>query len=253
MKQDLYYWRLVATGLSYFTFGLGGLALRFILLPLFQLSTPDPELLQVRTRRLHHLLFSCFITLMRVLGVLTYSGQGIKAQLNKPGLLVVANHPTLIDVVFLISFMEQTNCIVRHGLFNNPFTGVPVRNARYISSKNAQEMISDCATRLKRGDSLIIFPEGTRTPMDSSLQKLHRGAANIAIQANVRPTPVKISCEPRTLSRGQKWYHIPLSKPHWTFEVGSPIDLPNEEARTKAARSLNRLLADYLSGEENSI
>jgi 1-acyl-sn-glycerol-3-phosphate acyltransferase len=249
-KHDYYYWRLFATGLGFILFGLGGLIIRFIISPILRVTSRQDLVRQHRAQKLIHLAFRLFIFQMRILGVLSYDARGIHEKLNKPGLLVIANHPTLIDVVFLISFIKQTNCIVRKGLFTNPFTSGPAQNANYIPNSNAQQLIEDCVRLLKAGESVIIFPEGTRTSPGNCHPKFQRGAANIAIRAQVRPDPVRINCLPRTLSKGEKWYQIPHRRPHWTFEAGDPIDLPETFSTPKAARQLHKVIETYFYQED---
>ena len=65
--------------------------------------------------------------------------------------------------VFLISFIKEANCVIKRGLYLNPFTIGVVMAARYISNADSDALIDDCAATLKAGNSLIIFPEGTRT------------------------------------------------------------------------------------------
>lgn len=48
--------------------------------------------------------------------------------LERQGLLILANHPTLIDTVFLMAFVKHADCIVNNNLWRNPFTGGPVRS-----------------------------------------------------------------------------------------------------------------------------
>lgn len=244
-KQDFYYWRLFATGLSFSLFGLGGLIIGIIGFPLVQLSSNNLDVRQQHARKLNHFAFRLFIWQMKTLGVLSYDAKELKQQLKIPGQLIIANHPTLIDVAFLISFMPQTNCIVRQGLFNNLFTRGPLTNARYIPNINPQQLISECKDRLHKGESLIIFPEGTRTPVGEKTPKLKRGAANIAIAANIRPTPVTINCKPHTLSKGEKWYNIPYQRPHWSFDIAEPLVLPDSDSPPKAARELNRAIQQH--------
>jgi len=73
--------------------------------------------------------------------------------------MIVANHPSLIDVVFLIGLMRQTNCVVKQSLFQNPFTRGPVRDAGYISNDGSADMLDAAADALREGQTLIIFPE----------------------------------------------------------------------------------------------
>ena len=248
-KSDWYYWRLLATGLSFFNFGIGGLILRFVVFPTLLLVPGSRHTRQKRARCVIHWAMRLFIGQMRWLGVLSYEANNLRDVLKKPGQLVIANHPTLIDVVFLIGFIPNANCIVRSGLFINPFTRGPLAAAGYIPNKDATQLIEDCSNSLLSGDSLIIFPEGTRTPRGIKHPKLQRGAANIALAASIQPTPVTITCKPLTLCKGEKWYQIPYTRPHWTFQVGQPIEIPGEGVTPRAARKLTTTISHYFFSE----
>lgn len=134
---------------------------------------------------------------------------------------MIANHPTLIDVVVLIGMMQQANCVVKQSLWSNPFTKGPVQSAGYILNAGSQQFVEDCVKRLKENNaaSLLIFPEGTRTEKGMTLNEFQRGAANIAIRANVPIRPVIITCTPSTLTKNEKWYHVPSQPFHIEVKV----------------------------------
>ena len=69
---------------------------------------------------------------MHKLGVMSYEIKGLE-KLNRPNQLVLANHPTLIDIVFLISRMPFAGCIVKEKLWHNPFIKASVINAGLIT------------------------------------------------------------------------------------------------------------------------
>lgn len=247
-KQDWYYWRLFATGLSFFNFGLGGLILRFVFVPVLLVLPLDTKTKNRIGRHWIHVAYRMFIWQMKAFGVLTYETHGLEKL--RPGQLVIANHPTLIDVAFLLAFIDNANCIVRHGLFVNPFTSGPIRGAGYIPNIEPEQLIRDCVVSLDAGDTLIVFPEGTRT-VPGELPKFQRGAANIALAARAQVMPVTIKCSENTLTKGEKWYHIPHRRPHWTFTVGDVMALPSLECSPKAARQVTRIFYDYFFPQEN--
>ena len=92
--------------------------------------------------------------------------------------------------------------------------------------------------------SLLIFPEGTRTEKGEYLNEFQRGAANIAIRANVPVRPVLITCTPSTLTKNEKWYHVPAQPFHIEIKVLDGIDvqdvLGNSEISPKHVRQLNQ-------------
>jgi 1-acyl-sn-glycerol-3-phosphate acyltransferase len=188
---------------------------------------------------------------MRVLGILTYRVDGA-ARLREPGRLVVANHPTLLDVVLLVSQMPEVDCIVKQGLWRNPFLRWPVSWAGYLPNSEGEQLIEECAATLKRGHSLLVFPEGTRSVPGKPL-RMQRGAAHIALTADSEILPVTITCDPPTLFKGNPWYRVPARRFHLQVVVGAPIAardfLRDGEAQARSARHLTQwLLAHFDAG-----
>ena len=241
-------WRVLATGLSFALFGLGGLVLRLVWFPLlsksFWLSRQDEARLSRLT--VHHT-FRWFIGFMRAVGVVSFDIRG-KERLQREGLLILANHPTLIDVVFLISLLPNADCIVKGSLARNPFTRGPVRAADYICNDSGAAMLEDCRHSLQQGGNLIVFPEGTRTRLDKPAL-LQRGAANIAIRCRQDITPVHIRCQPLTLTKGLPWWKVPRRRAHFELRVGEDIAiqpfLQTDTSDALAARQLTQFLTDY--------
>lgn len=239
-----YYWRIIGTGISFLTFGIGGLLLRMIVFPLINILIWKRELRISFARNIIRFSFRGFIELMQLLGVLCYDLTGLE-RLERKSLLILANHPTLIDTVFLMAFVKQADCIVKSSLWRNPFTHGPVRAAGYICNDNGPDLIEDCIASLHNGSNLIIFPEGTRTQRDGMIT-FKRGAANIAVRSRCNITPVVIRCIPPTLSKGEKWWEVPPKIPHFSIEVKEDIKV----SKDLTARQLTHYLQDYFMKED---
>ncbi|MGR9115338.1 MAG: lysophospholipid acyltransferase family protein [Gammaproteobacteria bacterium] len=247
-KRLNYGWRLFGTGLSFSVFGIGGVILWFLVFPLLNIFPGSQGQKRLRAQKCVHYSFYFFIGLMHRIGIMTYEINGLE-KLNRPGQLIIANHPTLVDIVFLISRIPAANCIVKEKLWHNPFTRGPIVNAGYISNGDPVKMIEDCVACLQRGGILIIFPEGTRS-VPGKPYKFQRGAAAIALQANTIVTPVTITCHPSTLTKAEKWYQIPEHRFHLAMHVGDDLALDDflaMEPKTIAVRRFNRYLQDYFS------
>lgn len=223
VRTNLYWLRLPATGLCFLVFGIVTLALGVIVLPAVRIPSFDAT----RSRRLARDIIGFglrfFVGFMRTVGVLRYSFEGWE-NLGRPGQVIVANHPTLIDVVFLIGFVPKCTCIVKASLFNNLVTRGAVNAAGYIPNAPTDEMIHRAEAALRAGETLLIFPEGTRT-VPGRAPQLGRGAANVALRAASALTPVIITCDPLTLSKNQPWYRIPPRRPDFTLHVAEDVDL----------------------------
>ncbi|MDX1693947.1 MAG: 1-acyl-sn-glycerol-3-phosphate acyltransferase [Ketobacteraceae bacterium] len=252
MKSFNYYWRLFATGLSFFSFGVGGLIIGLVLFPLVNLLIWNQQRRKIVSQYLIHKLFRFFIEMMRFLGIMDYQVNGLEKLRNAQGTLIVANHPTLIDVVILISFLKKVDCVVKADLMKNPVMIGPVKAANYIINSDPEKLITDCSQSLQNGNALIIFPEGTRTEPGKPF-RFQRGAAGIALRSNVDITPVVMDCTPSTLTKSEKWYQIPPTRFYITLDVRDPIRVEDvvdtSLPRSVVARRLTTYLQDYFTKE----
>lgn len=239
-------WRVFATGFSFMCFGLGALLLGFTVWPLLRLSSTDVRVGVARVQRAVSASMRLFVWLMKSLGLLTYEVRGLE-KLADRGQFVVANHPTLIDVVFLVGLMPEVDCIVKQALWRNVFLRWPVYWAGYISNETGAGLVAACAAALRENRSLMVFPEGTRTRPGQPLA-FQRGAAQIALAAASDLRPVTITCDPITLFKGNSWFRVPSRRPHWVISVGEPIPVApylNGEPLPLAARHLTQALTRW--------
>lgn len=223
MKPLCWFWRLVATGFCFILFALGALLLGLLLAPLIYLLPWSPAHRRQLARKSIQRWVRFYLGVMRALGLLTVSFEGEDA-LQQQGVLVVANHPTLLDALLLMAVMPNATFIVKAAMARNPFTRWIVALAGYIPNDEVGvELVEKAAAALRGGETLMIFPEGTRTQSDEL--KLKRGAANIALAADCPLLPVVIDCQPLTLRKGEPWYQIPATKPHFSLRVLPRMDL----------------------------
>jgi 1-acyl-sn-glycerol-3-phosphate acyltransferase len=244
-------WRVFATGLSFALFGLGGLLLHALVFPLLSLLVRPAARRAAAARAVVRLAFRAFVGVMRVLGVLRYEIHGLE-KLERGGLLILANHPTLIDTVFLMAFVRNADCIVKAALWDNPFTRGPVRAAGYIRNGGGAELVGACIRSLRDGNNLIVFPEGTRSVHGAALA-FKRGAANIAVRSGCAVTPVVIRCEPPTLRKGEKWWQVPPRQARFRIDVRDDIEVGafsgSGTSEVVAARRLTGHLEHYFMEE----
>ena len=227
-------WRLGGTAVSFTVFGLGGLFLGLLAFPALMLFVRQPRRRQALARRMIAGSFSGFIWLMKSLGVLSYEINGDPKKAPKQNCLIIANHPTLIDVVFLIALFPQSDCVIKSALWRNPFTRGAVSAANYISNDGGPDVIERCVARLRGGSALVLFPEGTRTePHAKPVFKL--GAAAVAVRASSTLQPVLIRCDPLTLYKNDAWYNTPTRKPFFRFEI-----LPSKQVNDLASADVSK-------------
>ncbi len=223
-------WRIIGTGLCATSFGLGGLVLSFIVIPAISLLSYDDRKKIILTRWLIHKSFRGFVRMISLLGVIDFDTTGAEQALaSYHGKVVIANHPTIIDVVVLISIIPLADCIIKKKLWDNIYIKAVLNAAGYIKNNdNVDNIIKACQKSLYEGYSLIIFPEGTRTTPGEEMI-LQRGAANIALRCMVDLVPVLIRCEPSTLTKHEKWYSVPPKKAKITLRVQESFKIASFE------------------------
>jgi 1-acyl-sn-glycerol-3-phosphate acyltransferase len=254
-RQLSWAWRVVGTGASFVVFGLGGLALAGLVFPILRWLPGETRDREFRCQLAVHHCFRFFVRFMAMLGVNEVELRGVDS-LRQPGQLVVANHPTLLDVVFLIALMPQADCVVKAEAWSNPFMRGAVRGAGYLPNDLGDRLVDVCAERLRAGRSLVLFPGGTRDPK-GEIGSFRRGAAHIALRSGRPLRPVFIGCEPPSLMRGQKWYEVPDRRPQYTVECGEVIDpeLLRLEGlkRGSAARVITAALRDFFTKRSQTL
>jgi len=238
-RRDAWAWRFLCTALSFALFGVGGVLLRVLILPIV-LHWPGPA--AVRRRRARRTVGRAFwlhSRFMCVTGVIALRFEGLE-RLGRPGQLIVANHPSLVDVVYLIGHVPDANCIVKHSLWKNPCMRGPVRVAEYISNDGSADMLERAADVLREGQTLIVFPEGTRTTPGQP-PVFHRGASAIAVRGAQVVTPVFITVRPTTLTKAEPWYRVPHRRVQMHLRVGDDIPVPAFSDGTPAPIASRRL------------
>jgi len=247
-------WRTAATGLCFFAFGLGALLITLTLFPLLHMTAFNRERANRRCQLVVHLSFRLFIWLTRCLGVLTYERHNTEGLRGVRGTLIVANHPSLIDVVFIIAMLPTTLCVVKRAAWSNPFLAGVMRSTGYLQDEDPIRLVTTCAESLENGNNLVVFPEATRSVPGRPL-KLQRGAASIMRVSRRSIIPVIITCKPSTLSKGEKWYQIPIDRVHFKVTIGERVDPASSivagEGNGKTNRRINTMLKElFLAGIE---
>lgn len=133
----------------------------------------------------------------------------VEALAAYPGsMVVVANHPSLLDAVLLTSRLPNAVCIMKGSLVRNVLLGAGSRMAGYISNDSALTVVRRGVEALSSSPTkLVIFPEGsrTRTPPVDACQST---AGVIAARAGVPVAVLTISMSSPYLGK-----QFPLLRP----------------------------------------
>ncbi len=158
--------------------------------------------------------------------------------------VLVANHPSLIDVVLIVSRLPNTVCIMKASLRHNPLLGPAARLAGYIRNDGPLELVLKARQALAEGAHILIFPEGGRT-RDFPLDPPGLAAALIAQRAAVPLHPCAIWLDPPYLGK-----HWPIWRPPvlpWVGRVEPLAEIPPPNDPHAATQRLAQTLRDALS------
>ena len=253
MQQLDWLRRFVFTLLGFVVFGVVGLLFKLVLLPYTVVSTAGNLPRQRRARRLVAAVWRFFVRYLALAGVLSYELRGFE-RLGRPGQLILANHPSLLDVLFMVGYVRDVNCVVKKDLQTNPVMISPIKACAYIPNDESEALLEEVDAVLKGGQSLLIFPEGTRTGWDGQV-RLHRGAVSLGLRSAAVVTPVVIRMSPPNFKKGQPWYKIPKVKICYQLSVGEdihPQDWLAQKPLPIASRRLNQYLEDYFNREAHT-
>ena len=236
--------QFTGTAIAFALFGVGGILYGLLVTPWLKLTTRTPEESRKRARAVVRFFFRVFVGFIRVLRLARIEVINPEG-LMRPGSIIAASHPSLIDVVCLISIVPEATTIVKAKLLSNPFTRFPILASGYATNADGPEALEALSRELDSGASFVIFPEGTRTPRDlppGKLPKMHRGAAQLALHTGRPITPVRVTAEPRWLTKDRGWWHLPEKPMVLTFEVlpeipvADYLPLYNSSPRSAARR-----------------
>ncbi len=248
MRQQLdYLKRFLATTLGFVIFGVAGIFFKLVLRKYAKNYPNQPLATQLQGRKKVSQAWHFFVKYLIKTGVLEVHYSGFE-RLGRKGQLVLANHPSLLDVVLIFSQEPRFNCIVKQDLLKNPVMVDPIRACGFIPNTESEELL-EISHNILQEQALLLFPEGTRTGWDGVV-KLHRGAVSIGLRSAEVITPIKIIMSPLSLKKGHPWYKIPPQKIRYDLVVGEDIDPQtylNEKPLPIASRRLNADLEKFFN------
>lgn len=206
--------RVLLTGSAFLLFWLLGVIVAWLILPLvFALPRDNAARAQRRCRQVISTGLHFFVGYMRLCRLIAFDRRSIRAQLPQGAFVLVANHPTLIDVVLLLASYPSICCVAKGSLFSSLLIGPVLRLCGHIDAGDGGIQAGagvglGALERLGRGDPVLIFPEATRSP-PGGLGPFKGGAFRLASRAGVPLIPVHIQASPPALMKGMPWYTVP--------------------------------------------
>lgn len=181
---------------------------------------------------------------MRLCKLMDFDPRHVHGALPAGPAVLVANHPTLVDVTSIMAAFEDVTTVVKPALFRRFWFRGLLEDARLFEGASDPEalgrMVEDAGKRLSEGFRVLIFPEGTRSA-EGSMHRFGRSAFEIATRMNVPVVPIVIRCQPVWLSKEYPILRLRDQTASFSLTVLPPIH-PGKDGRT------SRHLRDMVEG-----
>jgi 1-acyl-sn-glycerol-3-phosphate acyltransferase len=154
--------------------------------------------------------------------------------------VIVANHQSFADILVFFRIRMHYKWVSKIENFRAPLVGWNMTLNRYIpiargTMKGNLQMMRACEDALRGGNSIMMFPEGTRSP-DGHMRPFKDGAFELALRAQCPILPVRINGTSRALpKRG-----LILEKSNITITILPPI--PFSRFSEMPAREVNQMV-----------
>jgi len=152
------------------------------------------------------------------------------------GMVLVANHISLIDITCLLARLPEAVCIFKPAIRRNPILGAAARRAGYLGGDGGHDLVRQAGEKVAAGGKLVIFPEGTRAP-GGSLLPFKPGFVLIARRAHAPIQLVRITTDCNVLTKGRNPWLMPSFPAHVVVSVGPLV-------ATDTPASANELAAE---------
>jgi 1-acyl-sn-glycerol-3-phosphate acyltransferase len=171
---------------------------------------------------------------------------------DKP-FVYMCNHQSNFDIPVLYAALPiQFRWLAKKELFRIPIFGRAMRGAGYVSidrfnRQSAINSISKAAERIRNGVSVMIFPEGTRSP-DGKIGKFKKGGFFLSLDAGVPIVPVVINGTWPIMSKGS----LLINPGEVNVSIIPPINIPlySEENKDELIDKVRNIIINTFEGSE---
>ena len=202
-------------------FGAGALLINYLIFPAASLFLPKKSHKSFYCGVVHKT-WRFFNGMMQKTGIIKVDFVNSERLFDAKRKIIVANHPSFIDIVLLIGFLPDTICVAKKELKKNLFMGNIVKSLYLINDEDNEQLLADTVRVLENGYNIIIFPSGTRTVEGEDL-KLHKGAALMALHSGADILPLNIHCDRKFLAKHQKIIDAGEKTINYTITANEPI------------------------------
>lgn len=194
-----------------------------------------PFLKTISLQKLISVWIYLILRLLKAICKIDWKIEGKENLINQP-CVIVSNHQGPWESLFLQTLIVPSTSIVKKELLLIPFFGwgvactEPITVDRSKKFKSLKRVVSKAKLKLKKGFSIILFPEGTRVKPEKGIQKFGSSCGLISYENKVPIIPI---CH----NSGKYWRNKEFKKYPGTVKlrIGKPIEaLSAKDATNKA-------------------
>ncbi len=151
--------------------------------------------------------------------------------------VIIANHQSLADVFVLAGLKHHFKWVSKESLMRIPFFGWNMRLSQYVGlkrgdRKSIKQMMSDSKTWLKKGVSIMIFPEGTRSE-DGTIGEFRDGSFRLSLDCDVPLLPVVITGTRDVISKHSRVFNFQAKMKVQVLPAISPEPFKGQPAKMR--------------------
>lgn len=174
---------------SFAIFGLGALFLNYLVFPLVKNVIKGENLLYFYSDTIHQT-WKWFVKTLIALKIIKIDVKNIEKIKSIQQKIIVATHPSFIDILILIAIIPRTTCIVKYSLSKNPILFNLVNSIFIMEDESLDKLKNHSKKMIEKGFNVVIFPMGIRHRRNE-FPKIKKGAATIAINAECNIVTLK--------------------------------------------------------------
>ena len=242
--------RAMLVGSAFVGFFAGAWLLSWIVLPPLKLFVRNDDCRVRLCQELVQRAFVLFHAYMRMLRLIDFDPAHNRLHLRlhretQPA-VIIANHPTLVDVTAIIAVLGQLCCVVKGPLFTSPLTGPLLRACGHIlchsSDLNSSiRTLQEAEKRLRSGHNVLFFPEGSRSP-PGEVGPFHHGAFAVAQRVETPIRALFVHVDPPALIKGVPWYKFPQRLVRMRLYELPPLPAPSTATSPRKATRTAKIL-----------
>lgn len=240
--------RSVLVLLSFVIFGIGAIFLNFIIFPMANFFLKDKQLLYFYSDIIHNTWkwFVRILIFFKIIKLNITDLDNIKQIKQK---IIVATHPSFIDILILIALIPRTTCIVKYSLSKNPILFNLVNSIFIMEDESLEKLKEHTKKMIDNGFNVVIFPMGIRHRRNE-FPKIKKGAATIAMNANSNIVVLKYYTDFDFLFISQPVYEAGEKAVTYDLSYVGEIDvksmLQNSENEIVIKKNITKMIASSL-------